>query len=206
MCDEASSLNLQGFGEQFLLYLERIAPNIGVNQQTVYLFLLGEAYHSGSEIVTFSMKTARFQMGKGTGDADKPMAENTVTECVQKLCQVKLLERIDSGRFGTRVRVKLPKEAISFHKEPFEKIMRSIEEIDFFLEPAARVSILEREHQKCFYCARSHSKTMLLNTLFRGPWGITAFVILLHLVRSATIESQNKGRTNLFGPCIVKVS
>ncbi len=193
------NLDLDGFGEQFLIYLDHIAPRLGVGHQTVYLFLLGEAFRSHQDLVTFSMKTGRFRMGKGTGDGGKPMAENTVVECVQKLCQLRLLEKIDSGRFGTRVRVKLPKDAVEFHPVTDQIKRRSIEDVDFFNEPLARATLLLRERQRCFYCARSLTfENFVIEHVVSRPFGNNGFRNLVAACQACNNRKSEQSASDYF--------
>jgi hypothetical protein len=187
-------LELENLGEQFVFYLDHIAPKLGVNQQTVYLFVLGEAYRQKQNPVTFSMKSDRRKMGLGTGDASKPMAENTVRECVSSLSTCGLFEIIDSGRFGTRVRVVLPLDAARFYPEPAQTRVRSIQDIDFFNEPLAREALLAREGYQCFYCARSLTdENYVIEHVVSRPTGDNSF---RNLVAACQVCNNRKSHRN----------
>ena len=148
---------MHDFEKQFLFYVDNIAPSLNVNQQSVYLYLLSKALKLTSTEVTVSIKGERKLMGFGMGDSTKPMSESTVTKCFQFLQAHGLIKKIDTVRIGTRLHVTFPLSAANFRPKLEAVRLRSMDEIDFFLEPIARNAILAREGRRCFYCSASLS-------------------------------------------------
>ena len=138
--------------EQFEDYL---APKLDCYEQAIYLYLFRHSRVLGETQVVVGFKSARRRMAFGVGEHGKPMSENTCYKKVQSLETKQCLKILGSERSGTRIQLHLPSEIPGVIPEDRNEAAESLEEMDFFVVPEYRRSILAREGGKCFYCRRA---------------------------------------------------
>lgn len=74
-------------------------------------------------------------------------SKNAVKPRIRSLQNKGIVDITNTGWAGTRIKVLLPAE--------IEVEAKDIETIDFYKDPGYRLSILEREQGRCFYCRRA---------------------------------------------------
>lgn len=142
-------------GQELQVFSDHVAPNLDVYEQAIFVYLFRHSYLEGSDEITIGLKSARTKMGFGAGESSRSMSESTLTKKIQSLEDKELIKRINSGRTGTVLHVKLPTETEYFRIIEEAPEALSIEAIDFFSDPVGRDAILIREGSRCFYCFAS---------------------------------------------------
>lgn len=145
-------------GQELQVFSDHVAPNLDVYEQAIFVYLFRHSYLEGSDKLTIGLKSARAKMGFGAGDSSRPMSESTLTKKVESLEAKGLIKKVDSGRTGTVLQIKLPTQTEYFRIFEEAPMALTVEDIDFFSDPVGREAILAREGSRCFYCFASLDK------------------------------------------------
>lgn len=179
--------------EELVAFIDFVAPNLDVYEQAIFFHLLRRSHLSGTDVLTIGLKSARKEMGFGTGDNSRPMSEGTITRKVQGLIDKGILEKLNSTRQGTVLRVVLPSKSrfIEQHIEKLKKL--DIEEIDFFSDPLGRAAILEREFHMCFYCrAKLDENNYVMEHIISRPNGSNGYQNIVAACRACNNKKSEK--------------
>jgi len=142
-------------GQELQAFSDYVAPNLDVYEQAIFVYLFRHSYLEGIDKVTIGLKSARTKMGFGAGDRNRSMAESTLTKKIQSLEDKGLVKKVDSGRAGTVLHIKLPTKTEYFRIAEEAPEALTVEDMDFFSDPLGRDAILSREGSRCFYCFAS---------------------------------------------------
>lgn len=82
-------------------------------------------------------------------------SKNTVKPRLRTLQDKKVIDVINTGWAGTRIKVFLPREIQDAVPEEAAPEVQDIEAIDFYKDTKYRRAVLEREQGRCFYCRRT---------------------------------------------------
>jgi len=175
-------MDIKLFLEEFQDYL---APKLDTYEQAIYLYVFRHSKLLGADDAVIGFKSARKKLALGAGEVGKPMGEPTVYKKLESLRKKGVIEIIDSQRKGTRVRIRLPSEIPGIVPSAVVESMVALEEIDFFVDPACRPLILEREGGRCFYCLRSLSpENYVLDHVMSRPEGNNSYKNLVAACRA----------------------
>jgi hypothetical protein len=128
--------------KELLTFTDYIAPGLDVYEQAIFLHLFRRSHLDGTDEITIGLRTARKEIGFGAGDSSKPMSEATITKKVNSLEKKSLVEKIDSTRQGTVLRVVLPTLSIYYVEHTEEVTEQSIDQVDFSSDPVAKKLLL----------------------------------------------------------------
>ncbi|MGD1083506.1 MAG: HNH endonuclease signature motif containing protein [Verrucomicrobiota bacterium] len=165
-------------------FQDHLAPKLDAYEQAMSLYIFRHSRLLGKDEVVVASKSARSRMACGVGEKGRPMSEGTAYVKLQSLTEKGCLVIISSERSGRRLRLNLPSEIPGLIPPPGgEMAAASIEEMDFFTEPANRALILHRDQNGCFYCLRALS---------------TENYVIEHVISRPT---GNNGYRNLVAAC-----
>ena len=142
------------FGEFFIAYQDHAAPLLDVYEQAIYLYIARHTLLAGASEAVIGFKSARKKMAFGVGQAGTPPSEGVIYGKLKGLASKGFIKILASERAGTRIRLFTPFEIAGVVKPPVEESVLSLEDADFFEDPAHRKLILERDGHKCFYCLK----------------------------------------------------
>jgi hypothetical protein len=140
------------FGEFFIAYQDFAAPKLDVYEQAIYLYIARHTLLVGATEAVIGFKSARKNMALGVGQAGTPPSEGVIYSKLKGLASKGFIEVVTSERTGTRIRISTPFEISGLVQIVSEEEAASIEDADFFADPANRKLILDRDGHKCFYC------------------------------------------------------
>jgi hypothetical protein len=127
---------------------------LDVYEQAIYLYIARHTLLAGVSEAVIGFKSARKKMAFGVGQAGTPPSEGVIYKKLNGLAGKRFIGILASERSGTRVRLLTPFEIQGVIHSPAENPVQTLEEADFFEEPAYRRLILERDLYKCFYCLK----------------------------------------------------
>ncbi|SUZ33844.1 hypothetical protein ROE7235_03619 [Roseibaca ekhonensis] len=180
-------------GQELQVFSDHVAPVLGVYEQAIFIYLFRHSYLEGSDKVTIGMRTAAKKMGFGSGDGSRPMSEATMTKKIQSLEDKGLIKKIDSGRTGTVLHVKLPTETEYFRIIEEAPEALSVEDLDFFKDPVGREAILIREGSRCFYCFASLDRNnYVMEHVVSRPEGDGGYKNIVAACRSCNNKKSEK--------------
>jgi hypothetical protein len=110
---------------------------------------------AGVNEAVIAFKSARKNMAFGTGKAGTPPSEGAIYSKLKGLSSKGFIEILASERTGTRIRIYTPFEIEGLIRLVSEDAYISLEDADFFAEPAYRGLILDRDGHRCFYCLKA---------------------------------------------------
>ncbi len=140
-------------------FQDHLAPQLDTYEQALYLYIFRHSRLVDVRECVIGFKSARRKMALGIGEAGKPMSEATCYKKLQSLATKGCIQIVDSTRDGTKVRLRLPSEIPGLLQSPTGESPVSLDEMDFFTEPANREAILRRDGNRCFYCLRHLDKS-----------------------------------------------
>jgi len=143
------------FSEFVAAYQDYGAPKLDVYEQAVYLYIARHTLLAGTKEAVIGFKSARKNMAFGTGKAGTPPSEGVIYSKLKGLANKGFIEILASERTGTRIRISPPIEIEGLVQVFKEDALVSLEDADFFSEPAYRRLILDRDGHKCFYCLKA---------------------------------------------------
>ena len=138
----------------FTEFQDLSVPRLDTYEQAIYLYAVRHSRLVGEEEVVIGFRSARKAIALGSGQAGRPISENSCYEKVRSLEQKGCLNLLGTERGGMRVRVRLPSEISGVLPAVVQPVAVSLEEMDFFDVPENRALILRRERGRCFYCLR----------------------------------------------------
>jgi hypothetical protein len=181
------------FGEFFIAYQDHAAPMLDVYEQAVYLYIARHTILAGASEAVIGFKSARKRMAFGVGQAGTPPSEGVIYAKLKGLVSKGFVEILASERSGTRVRLFTPFEIPGVVQSPAEISVLTLEEADFFEDPAHRKLILERDRYKCFYCLKGlDENNYVIEHVISRPAGGNSYK---NLVASCRTCNNRKGAT-----------
>lgn len=185
---------MDDFCEFFIAYQDHAAPMLDVYEQAVYLYIARHTLLPGSSEAVIGFKSARKKMAFGVGQAGTPPSEGVIYAKLKSLASKGFIEILASERSGTRVRLFTPLEIPGVVQSPAEISVLTLEEADFFEDPARRKLILERDRYKCFYCLKClDENTYVIEHVISRPEGRNSYQ---NLVASCRTCNNRKGPTH----------
>ncbi len=133
-------------------------PKMDVYEQTIYLYLIRHSRLIGKEEVVVGFKSARKQLGFGTGIHGIPPSEGVCYKKVRSLEEKGYIGVLGTEHTGTRIHPYLPHEIDGLIKEAEKQTVQTLEEMDFFDVLENKPLILAREKYLCFYCRTKLTK------------------------------------------------
>lgn len=145
---------MHDFGEFFMAYQDYAAPKLDVYEQAIYLYIARHTLLAGVPEAVIGFKSARKKMAFGVGQAGTPPSEGVIYGKLKSLSSKGFIEVLASERTGTRIRIFTPLDIPGLVQIASQAAAISIEDADFFEDPANRKLILDRDGHKCFYCLK----------------------------------------------------
>lgn len=142
-----SNVAFQDIEQLFVAIEDYVVPRLklDVGEARLYYHLLRHSRIVGKHDALFSIAQISEVLN---------CSKNTVKPRLRKLQEKKVIEILNTGWAGTRIRVFIPTEIPNAIPDENSPDIIDIEAIDFYKDSRYRPAIIEREEGHCFYCRR----------------------------------------------------
>lgn len=137
--------------EFFVQFQDYLAPRLDTYEQAIYLYVFRHGRFLELDEVTIGFKSARNRLACGSGEAGKPMSENTAYVKLASLQEKGCIKIVRTTHTGRALRLYLPNEIAGVVPPAMSDEAPDIEMMDFFSVPENKLLILKREEYRCFY-------------------------------------------------------
>jgi len=172
-------------------FQDHLAPKLDTYEQAIYLYVFRHSRFEGKNDIVIGFKSARSRMAFGIGQDGSAMSENQSRKKLRSLQSKGCLQVLGVERAGTRIRLNLPSEIPGIIARSDAAKIATLDEMDFFSEPALRELIIKREGSRCFYCLKTlEPDTYVIEHVTSRPSGDNSY---RNLVAACITCNNRKG-------------
>ncbi|MCX6910000.1 MAG: HNH endonuclease signature motif containing protein [Verrucomicrobia bacterium] len=142
-------MDIKRFLEQFQDYL---VPKLDAYEAAIYLYIFRRTHLVGDPDITIGCRSVGKHLPLSIRAKGKRIGPTALSEKLESLKKKGYLEK-KGERKGTRVCIKLPHEIPGLISKSEPPRTLSLEEMDFYEILENRLSIFQREGNRCFYCS-----------------------------------------------------
>jgi len=137
--------------KDFIQIIDHLLPKMDVYEQVFYLYMFRHTILENKTEIKIPLSSIHEKVSFGIGRMGAPISRQVVRTKMKSLEEKGFIKKLKTTKSGILYKIYLPNEIEGIIPKNEETIV-NLEDLDFYNNRTNRLTLLERENYRCFYC------------------------------------------------------